>query len=97
MPGYVSSAPDLLLRDEPHPKDEADISTLDEILDMYKAERAFYNSNASLSLEPDVIKLFSVEQQLAINTKVVMHIDTITMKIQATINKIREKQSGREF
>lgn len=73
------------------------MSTMLEVLELCVQAQASYNSNSSLSLDPTVLATFSVEQQLAINNKVMLHIQTLTTKIQTAISKVKEKQNGREY
>lgn len=98
MPQYVSSAPDYIQKEDTASSiDEQDISTLIEVLAISERAKQFFNSNESLTLDKDVITLFGVEAQLAINTKVTMHIETIRLKMESAINKVKEKNNGREF
>jgi hypothetical protein len=90
--GYASSAPDLIPIDEPHPKDEAEISTLEEVLALIYNRKQYFQSVDSLSLEN---KNFNVDQQLAINKQVLFHIQELESKITSVIRKVRAKQSGR--
>lgn len=94
--GYVPSSPSLVQQDKPNPMDEAEISTLDEILALLANRKAYYDSTSSLSLDAAMLQVFSVNQQLAINKKVVFHIQELETKLASAINKVREKQSGRE-
>lgn len=95
--GYASSAPDLIQDIKPPLKDEEELSTLLQVLALIESQKALYSSTSALSLDAEVLSVFSVEQQLAINLKVVMNMDTLSMKIKAAINKVKEHQDGREF
>lgn len=90
--GYASSAPDLIQIDEPHPKDEADISTLEEVLKLIQNRKAYFRSVDSLALED---KNFNVDQQLAINKRVLFHLQEIEGMVVSTIRKVRDKNNGR--
>lgn len=90
--GYASSAPDLLQIDEPHPKDEAEISTLEEVFKLIALRKRSYELISTLTLDD---KVFTVEQQLAINQQVLFHIQELESKIISVIRKVREKQNGR--
>lgn len=89
---YVSSQPLFGGVDEPKPIDEAELSTLEVVLDVLKNRQAYYESIASLSLDD---KNFSIAEQLAINKRVLFHIQELEGLVMSTINKIREKQYGR--
>ena len=95
--GYASSAPDLIQDIKPPLKDEEELSTLLQVLALIESQKALYSSISALSLDSEVLSVFSVEQQLAINLKVVMNMDTLSMKIKAAIHKVKEHQDGREF
>lgn len=91
--GYVSSSPMLsVAREQPKPIDEAEISTLEQAFNLLENRRAYYQSVDSLSLED---KTFTMEQQLAINRKVLFHVQELESLLQGTINKVREKLDGR--
>jgi len=92
--GYVNSAPSLVQQDTPHPKDEAEISTLDEVFVLLENRKQYYLAIESLSLDD---KNFSVDQQLSINKKVLFHIQELESKIMTVVEKVRAKQNGREY
>jgi hypothetical protein len=73
--GYVSSAPDLLGElTVNRPRDEAEISTLEEVLKLIRDRKRYYESIESLSLDD---KTFTIEEQLAINKRALFHIQEI--------------------
>jgi len=90
--GYASSAPDFMTADTPHPQDEADISTLVEILALVRNRKEYFQTIASLSLEDAT---FTVEQQLAINGKVLFHLQELESKLNSAITKVKEKNNER--
>lgn len=90
--GYASSAPDLIQIDQPRPKDEAEISTLEEVIALVHNRKQFFLSVDSLALED---KVFTVEQQLAINKRVLFHLQELEGMIISSIRKVREKNNGR--
>lgn len=95
---YVSSAPDFTVaEDTARPLDEQELSTLVEVLQIIDRAKDFLTRNSSLTLDKDIIALFGIEAQLAINEKVVLHLNTIGSKIETAIFKVKEKQNGREF
>lgn len=94
---YVSSAPDLIQEDKGRPVDEQELSTLLEVLEINSRAMDFFTRTSSLTLDPEIIKLFGVEAQLAINEKVIQHINTIDMKMRTAIYKVKETQNGREY
>lgn len=95
--GYVSSAPDFQIPEKAGPKvkDEADISTLENVFELIQNRKAYYASIDSLSLEEDVVSVLDIEQQLAVNKKVVFHLQEIETLLLGTINQVREKLNGR--
>lgn len=90
--GYVSSAPDLVQADEPHAQDEADYSTLVAIFHLLQDRKKYYRSVDSLSLDD---KTFTIEQQLAVNKKVLFHIQELQGTISSAIKKVKAKRDGR--
>lgn len=92
--GYNSSAPDLVEDDSPTPQDEVDVPAMTQVLRLLKKRRAFYNSNAALTVNT---KDFSIKQQLALTQQMVIHIDELTSLITTTIGKVKEKQNERGF
>jgi len=78
--------------DTPHPQDEADISTLVEILALVRNRQEYFQTIASLSLEDAT---FTVEQQLAINGKVLFHLQELESKLNSSITKVKEKNNER--
>jgi hypothetical protein len=91
--GYNSSAPDLIARDVVKPIDEEQVSTLERVLTLLDNRAAYYGTVDSISLEPDHLKVFTAEQQLAMNKKMVFHVQELKGMIQTTINKVKEKQA----
>jgi hypothetical protein len=90
--GYVSSAPSLVEVDSARPRDEADLSTLEDILNLLKDRKKYYTNVDSLSLTDNK---FTIDQQLAINKKVAFHIQELETMLSSAIRKVREKQNGR--
>jgi acetoin utilization deacetylase AcuC-like enzyme len=90
--GYVSSAPDLLGELKVNrPRDEAEISTLEEVLTLIHNRKKYYESIESLSLED---KSFTIDQQLAINKRALFHIQEVESMILAAVKKVRSQHNG---
>lgn len=89
---YVSSAP--LLATAPPEKnvDENQVDTLKEVQKLLSNRQEYYLTSDALSLEN---KIFTLEQQLAINKQVVFHLREIQSLIKATVNSVEEKNNGR--
>lgn len=93
--GYISSSPLLVATENVKPIDEAELSTLEAAFKLLEDRKAFYESVSSLNLTDSV---FRVEQQLAVNKKVLFHIQELETLLASTINNIREKQAnGRDY
>lgn len=90
--GYVSSAPDLVQIDEPHPQDEADYSTLAAVYYFLQQQKKLYASTESLILDDPILTL---EQQLVVNERMQIMIRQLQTKISSVIRKVRVKQNGR--
>lgn len=90
--GYNSSAPDLVEDDVPTPQDEADVPTLKQIQVVFKKRKAFYNSNAALTVNEED---FTIKQQLAVTQAMVREISNLESLVLTTINKVKEKQGER--
>lgn len=88
---YVSSQPLLVGQETAKPQDQADLSTLEQVLKLLHDRRAFYESVDSLTLDE---KTLTIKQQLAINKKVLIHLQEIEGLVTNTINKVREIQNG---
>lgn len=70
------------------------MSTLDEVLALIQNRKTYYLSIESLSLED---KNFTVDQQLAINKRVLFHIQELESKISSVIKKVRAKNNERQY
>lgn len=93
--GYTSSAADFDLTvelDMPTPQDEADLPALVLAQKLIRNRQEYYESVASLDLADEV---FSVEQQLAINKKMVFHLQELDSQLDRAITKVKEKLNGR--
>jgi hypothetical protein len=90
--GYVSSAPDLLGElTVNRPRDEAEISTLEEVLKLIRDRKRYYESIESLSLDD---KTFTIEEQLAINKRALFHIQEIEGMVVAAVKTVRSHNNG---
>lgn len=92
--GYNSSAPDLIAREVVKPIDEEQVSTLERVLALLDSREVYYKTVDAISLEPEHLKVFTAEQQLAMNKKMVFHVQELRGMIQTTINKVKEKQEN---
>lgn len=86
--GYASSAPDLNLAPEVEQnyQDQADLPALEKAFKMLQARKAYYNSREALTYGVDI----TVENQLIINTQIVLHIQELESLLTSTITKVRE-------
>lgn len=94
--GYVSSAPDFNLKPvvDTNPKDLENLDTLDHVRRLLANRKEYYQSVDSLSLED---KTFTVEEQLAINKRVLFHIQELEGLVEGTIKRVKETlKYGRE-
>lgn len=89
---YVSSAPDFIDIPEVNPKDEADFSALEEIMQVLAARKRIYVSVESIVL-PVSEEGLSMEQQLTVNKKVAFHIQELENLITGVVKKVKEKQN----
>lgn len=89
--GYTSSAPMLVGVDTAKTQDVADISTLEQVFKLLEERRAYYVSVDSLTLQDDT---FTIEEQLAINKKVLFHIQELEALIGSTVAKVRSTING---
>lgn len=83
---YQSSSPDLATRAAAPYRDEADLSTLENVSRLLANRQKYYQSIDSLALED---KTFNVEQQLAINKKVLFHIEELSSLVDGAIKKVK--------
>ena len=90
--GYISSASMLVETETVKAEDEADITTLERVLALLRDRQAYYQTIDSLSLADEVL---TVTEQLAVNKKVLFHLQELQGLLIATITKVKEKQNGR--
>ena len=88
--GYSSSAPDLVQQDVATPHEQAEIPTLTRLKALHENRKAYFLSVESISLDPKDLEVFSAEAQIAINKKVVFHIQELEALEQSTITKVKE-------
>lgn len=90
--GYVSSAP-LLVDDEDETPlhDEANLATLGEVLKLIRSRRRFYQTIDSLTDDKDGLALRS---QLAVNKRMLIHLQELEGMVMKAINKVKERQDG---
>lgn len=90
--GYVSSAPLLVDDEDTKPlHDEANLATLGEVLKLLRNRRKFYQSIESLTDLKDGLALRS---QLAVNRRVLFHLQEIETMVTNAIKKVEERQNG---
>lgn len=92
----MSSAPDFNLKPvvDTNPKDLENLDTLDHVRRLLANRKEYYQSVDSLSLED---KTFTVEEQLAINKRVLFHIQELEGLVEGTIKRVKETlKYGRE-
>lgn len=86
---YVSSAPDILEpKREVNPADESNLSTLERLVRLLDRQIEAYKTVDNLDLTDTV---FSIEQQIAINKEVIVHLMDIRGLVQGTISDIKER------
>ncbi len=90
--GYTSSAPDFNLAPEVEVnyQDQADLPALEKSFKMLANLKNHYNSREALTYGVDL----TVENQLIINTRMVVHIQELESLLQSTINQVKEKING---
>lgn len=93
--GYNSSAPDLVETETATVHEEAEIPTLTQVLKLLNNRKKYFLSIDAISLEPEVQAIFNSDAQVAINKKVVFHIQELESQIVATINKVKETHENR--
>lgn len=84
---YVSSSPLVGAKREVVPEDEAKLSTLVRISRLIDEQLSVYHTISSLNLSD---KNFTVEQQLAINKQVVLHLLEVKTLVETAIDNIEE-------
>lgn len=94
LPSYVSSSPLLVGTDAPTAQDEVDVPALEAIFKILAERKAYYNSNSAVSLDPELLKVFSAEAQIHLNQRQVLLIQELETLIANTLNKVKEKQNG---
>lgn len=89
--GYNSSQPDLDLapKAEVKPEDQADLPALERVLKVIQQRKAFYDSRAALTYGIDI----TVENQLIVNTQLVLRLQELESLIMSTITNVREKMN----
>ena len=94
--GYNSSAPDFIDMpvDEANATDVAEVTTIVQLKKLIANRRAYYQSNDCISLDPKVLAVFSVEQQMAVAKKMSFHLQELESMIDSTILKVKEKLNG---
>ena len=88
---YISSSPLVGVKREVNNQDEASLPTLTRVLKMLDEQIKAYDSIGTLDLSN---KDLSVEQQLVVNQRVVLHLSTVKALVENTIGDIKEKQNG---
>jgi len=91
--GYNSSQPDIDFAPKPpvNSQDEIDLPTIKRMFALIKQRRAYYDSNAALSIGIDL----TIENQVIVNRKVIQHIDELEALLRSTMSKIEEVHNER--
>lgn len=91
--GYNSSSPLLGSRIQTKPQDEMDLPALKRVQAQFESQIASYSTITRLVIgDPN----FSIEQQLAVNAKVVEHLLENKAIVDVVIDDIKEKYSDDE-
>ena len=90
--GYLSSTNNSSVQPEVNLRDEQDLPTLQQIHEYIVNTIPSYDSIESLTLDETTL---TVKEQLAVNKSVKMHLENVKMTIEATMENIKEKYSGR--
>lgn len=94
--GYTSTASMFdAIEDTPvvNSRDEVDEPTLLRVEKVLKEREGYYaNSVAALNLED---KIFTIEQQLAVNQMMVANIQSLLIMVQHAINNVKEARDAR--
>lgn len=85
---YVSSSPLLVEAETPKFQDETDEPALKRIQTILGEQIKSYDSIQRLALDD---KSLSVEQQLAVNRAIVIHLQEIKLLVDTTLTSIKEK------
>lgn len=90
--GYESSAPDFVNAPaaEVSQEDVAEVTTIVSVKRLLQNRQAYYQSINSIDLKPETLKVFSAEQQIAINKKVNFHLQELQSLVDSTITKVKE-------
>lgn len=95
--GYNSSAPDLVEQDVATPHEQAEVPTLVALRKLHQDRKKYFRSVEAVSLDPKDLSVFSAEAQIAINKKVIFHIQELESLENAVINKVKKEDYGRQF